>query len=162
MQLIVYCSFTASQQATSTVGFSMFAEDGWHYPDEGEIISFPFVITNNGGHYDPINSMFTWPLNGTYYFTFNLYTSVLSNGELTNAYIQKDGVRLSEALCSNHGPDNIFLQCGTFVVIHCHLGQSVFVISANSDTHLNAIRMSSTFSGFLIHADVPQYYVGTG
>ena len=149
--------FTGSQQIASVVGFSVYIESGTHYPGEGEIISFPLVMTNNGGHYDPSDSVFTCPINGTYYFTFSLYTSHLNDGEVITAYIKKDGERLSEVYCTNNGPDGIYTQCGNSVVIHCHLGQSVFVTAAYSDMELYGAYKRSTFSGFLIHADVPPY-----
>ena len=153
----VSCVFTASQQIASAVGFSVYAEDEYQYPNSGEIIRFPLLMTNNGGHYDPINSMFTCPLNGTYYFTFSLYTSHLSDGERTAAYIEKDGEKFSEAYCGKDGPDNLYTQCSTSAVIHCHLGQRVFVKNRYSGTKLYGVANRSNFSGFLIHADVPPY-----
>ena len=149
--------FTAAQQIASAVSFSVYAENAYQFPNAGDIISFPLVMTNNGGHYDTSESVFTCPLNGTYYFTFSLYTGLLKNGEHTTAYIQKDGEELSEASSLNNEPDDIYTQCGNSVVIHCHLGQRVYVTTIYSDTHLYGIYKRSTFSGFLIHADVPPY-----
>ena len=103
------------------------------------------------------DSVFTCPLNRTYYFTFSLYTEGLSDYERTSAYIKKDSERLSEAYCRNYGPDSILTQCGNSVVIHCHLGQRVYVTTEDTDTQLNGSYKRSTFSGFLIHADVQPY-----
>ena len=153
----LYSLFTASHHIGSAVSFSAFTDQGWQYPDEGEIIKFPLVMTNNGGHYSTSDSVFTCPLNGTYYFTFSLYARYLSAGKRTAAYIKKDGEWLSEAYCINYGPDYIYIQCGNSVVVHCYLGQHVFVPTSFPDTQLYGYNKRSTFSGFLIHADIPPY-----
>ena len=156
MQL-VYSLFTASHQRASDVGFSVYAEHGYQYPDPGETISFPLVMTNNGGHYDPSESVFTCPLSGTYYFTITLYTDSLSDGDSTIANIQKDGEELSEASCFYYGSPLLYTQCGNSAVVHCHLGQRVFVTTKYSGTQLYGLYKRCTFSGFLIHADEPTY-----
>ena len=154
MQFVCYV-FTVSHQVASAVSFSVYGSSSYQFPDAGEIIKFPLVLTNNGGHYNTSESVFTCPLNGTYYFTFSLYTADLSDGKVTSAYIQKDGEEISETYCSNYGPDYLYTQCGNSAVVNCHLGQRVFVTTAYFDTQLYGSR--STFSGFVIHADVPLY-----
>ena len=153
----IFCSFdllTACHQIASVVGFSVYAEDSYQFPDMGKHVSFPLVRTNIGGHYDPSESVFTCPTNGTYYFIFNLCTGHLSNSENTAAYIQKDEEDLSQAYCTSWEPNSIHAQCGNSAVTHCHLGQHVFVAARYHDTQVYSYYKSSTFSGFLIHADV--------
>ena len=157
IQFVISCLFTVSHQTASAVGFSVYADGDYHYPDEGEIIRFPLVFTNNGGHYNTSDSVFTCPINGTYYFIFNLNSGQLSNGERTSAYIQRDGDKLAEGNCRHYGPDNLSLLCGNSVVIHCHLGQRVFIATAYPDTQFRHYAKRSVFSGFLIHADIPPH-----
>ena len=85
MPFLMCYVFTASQHIASAVSFSVYADSGYQYPVVGEAIRFPLVMTNNGGHYDTSDSVFTCPLNGTYYFTFSLYTEGLSDYERTSA-----------------------------------------------------------------------------
>ena len=141
----------------SAVGFSVYTERDYQFPDSGEIIRFPLIITNNGGHYFPSDSVFICPITGTYYFTFTLHTGYLTDNELTAALIQVDGDRLSEAYCKIDGSNSLAAQCGNSVVTHCSNGQSVSVISAYADTQMDGGRKTSTFSGFLIHEDVSPY-----
>ena len=149
--------FSASLQITSDVGFSAYAASGYHYLESDEIISFPLVMTNNGEDYNPSDSVFTCPQDGIYYFTFSLYTSGLNDGEHTAAYIQRDAERLSEAYCKYYGPEEVRVQCDTSVVTNCYLGQQVSVRAIFAGTQLYGSNKSSTFSGFLIHYNVPPY-----
>ena len=139
------------------MGFSVYAELGYHYYDENEIINFPLVMTNNGGHFNTNDSTFTCPQDGMYYFTFSLYTSGMNDIEHTDAYIEMDGERLSEGYCRNNGPEEVRAQCGNSVVTNCYVGQSVSVIAMLDGTQLYGSNKSSTFSGFLIQADVSSY-----
>ena len=145
--------FTASHQVASDVGFSAYAAGDYHHPNIGETIRFPYVMTNNGGYYNPSESVFTCPINGLYYFTFDLYSGHLSNGERTAVHIQRDDKELSEAFCTSYGLDKLYTQCGNSVVIRCDRGQRVFVTAAYSATQLAGVTKRSTFSGFLIHPD---------
>ena len=111
-------------------------------------------MTNNGGAYDPNESVFTCPLDGMYYFTFSIYSGHLSVEERTSAMIQMDEQNYSEAVCQNHGPDDLRTQCATSLVIHCNQGQRVFVAAAETEVQLYGYSRRSTFSGFLIHEDI--------
>ena len=135
----------------------MYAQYDWQYPDEGDIIKFRLVMTNNGGHYNTSESVFTCPINGTYYFFFNLYTGHLSNGESTSGLLKMDEGQLTEAYCDYEGSGHLRKQCGNSVVTHCNQGQHVYVSTAYSNTQLYGGAKRSTFSGFVINADVHPY-----
>ena len=141
----------------SDVSFSVYADPNWQFPELFDPIMFPYVMTNNGGHFDTEESVFTCPINGTYYFSISLYTEHLSNNQLTSAVFMMDEEELSEAYCKNDNTNDLYLQCGTSVVIHCDQGQHVFVTTLYVATQLRGTRKRSTFSGFLIHADIPPY-----
>ena len=155
LALVCYL-FIASHHAASDVGFAAMAENDYQYPEMGGIISFPNVITNNGGNYNPTDSVFTCPLDGTYYFAFSVYTGRLVDPAMTGVHIQRDDLRLSEGYCSNPGADPIWIQCGTSAVLNCNMGQRVFVSTAYTQTQVYS-SLRSTFSGFLIHTDIPPY-----
>ena len=135
----------------------MYTVADYQFPNVGEPISFPYVFTNKGDYYDPSESTFTCPLDGTYYFTFSLYSLYLDDGEFTMGAIQRDEEELSEAHCQNYGTESHSTQCGNSVVIQCNEGQRVFVTATHTDSQLHGYRKRSTFSGFLIHADVSPY-----
>ena len=149
------CLFTVSHQITNTASFSAYPEDGIQYPVH-DIFQFPHVITNNGGHYDPSESVFTCPVNGTYYFTSSVYTGGLgiNYDTATSIIIYRDWSGQSEAYCRNNGPDPIYIQCGTSVVMNCNQGQRVFLGTWYIYVHMYGSRLSN-FSGFLIQADTP-------
>ena len=126
-------------------------------PEVDKIIRFPLVMTNNGRYYDPSDSIFTCPISGTYYFTFSLYTSLIDGGRSTSAYIQRDGDSFSRVLCLSYIPDFLYTHCGNSAVIHCQQGQHVFLTSGGYNNIMQGVDKRSTFSGFLIHEDVPPY-----
>ena len=75
----------------------------------------------------------------------------------TMIHIQRDELTINEAFCSNVGAtDHVRMQCGTSVVLNCNIGQRVFVSTAYANTVLFGT-LQSTFSGFLIHTDIPPY-----
>ena len=139
----------------TVVGFSVYSPGGWQYPDVGEIIRVPLVMTNIGGHFDTFKNVFTCPVRGLHYFTISLYSSGLSNSEHTPAYIRRGGNRFSEVYCKHFGPDSLITQCGNSAVIPCDKGERVYVTAAYSDTQLYGSNKRNTFSGFLIQAAVP-------
>ena len=123
----------------------------------GETVSFPVVITNIGGYYDPSESVFTCPLYGTYYFTFNLYSGLATGGYRTSAVIMRDQEAITEAYCqfTNINDVNLY-QCGNSAVIQCSQGQQVYISVLLTGVQYEE-SSSSTFSGFLLHADIPPY-----
>ena len=102
--------------------------------------------------------MFTCPLDGTYYFAFSVHTGLLIDPFQTTAiHIQRDELRISEAVCSTLGGNYyIRMQCGTSVVLNCNMGQRVFVSTVYDNSALYG-DLQTTFSGFLIHTDISPY-----
>ena len=144
---------TALHQATADASFSAYAYEGYQYPSAGEAILFPLVMTNTGGHYDSTASVYRCPVNGTYMFTFSLYSTNLYGLGITSGVIQIGETRLSEAYCSNYGNDIIRVQCGNTAVVGCRQGEEVSITAPVSASHLYGLDKRSTFSGFLISAE---------
>ena len=59
-------------------------------PNNGDIILFPGVETNQGGGYDNITSVFTCPQSGYYYIYFNVILRVEASDHC-DIEIRKDG-----------------------------------------------------------------------
>ena len=57
---------------TDFVGFSAYATMT-QYPESGDVIALPGVVTNAGGAYNPDTSTFTCPTSAYYYIYFSLY-----------------------------------------------------------------------------------------
>ena len=91
----------------SDVSFSAFYNGTYQEPYPEEIIHFPYVFTNNGGHYDTTESIFTCPIYGTYFFVFSLNTGQMYNLRSTSARIMVGGVEHSVAVCINEGPNYV-------------------------------------------------------
>ena len=134
------------------MGFYAYADDGYQYPEFRDVISFPNALINFGGHYDPVESMFTCPVSGIYFFTFSLYTGRLTEGNRTSAYITMNGQLLSHALCQNDSPNTpIYTQCSSSVVIYARQGQLVYLITYDTWSQISGYDQTSIFSGFLIY-----------
>ena len=141
----------------SDVSFSAYYNGTYQYPYPEEIIHFPYVFTNNGGHYDTTESVFTCPIYGTYFFIFNLYTGDIFDDKGTNARIMVGWVEHSVVWCLNRGPDTIWAQCGNSAIVQCDQGDRVYVSALSANSQVVGYNQRSTFSGFLLHADIPPY-----
>ena len=152
----MYNVFVASNQQETDVSFSVYATRN-QILDYLEVISFEGVTTNNGGHFNTADSVYTCPLSGTYFFTFSTH-AFLSNIGRTAPRLWKDEEPVSEAHCSVYSSEADFIQCSNSAVVHCEEGQRAFLAANFGDTEVwFATGPASIFSGFLIHADVSPY-----
>ena len=149
MCVVLY--FTASRQASNDVSFSAYADEDGQFPQAGDVIRYPNVVTNNGGHYDPTESVFTCPVDGTYYFIYSLYAHDIRDGERAYANIYRDTADFSQVYCRNEGSDVAYLVCVNSVVITCNVGQRVSIAVPSAGSQVYGAAKRSTFSGFLIH-----------
>ena len=148
--------FVASNQVETDVSFSVYATRNQDV-NFLEVISFEGVTTNQGGHFNTADSVYTCPLSGTYFFTFSMF-AFLSDLRHTSPRLWKDEEAVSEARCTIYSsqPDN--LQCSNSAVVHCEEGQRVFLAANVANTEVwTSWGPTSIFSGFLIHADVSPY-----
>ena len=60
---------------TDFVGFSAYVTST-KFPESGDVIALPGVVTNAGGAYNPDTSTFTCPTTAYYYIYFSLYLEI--------------------------------------------------------------------------------------
>uniref|UniRef100_A0A3Q1CUT7 C1q domain-containing protein n=1 Tax=Amphiprion ocellaris TaxID=80972 RepID=A0A3Q1CUT7_AMPOC len=112
-------------------------------------ISFPRVLTNKQGHFNPLMGIYTAPVNGTYIFCFHLAVAKkpLKVGLFHNFYPKVKVTEGTYPTTTSHK-----------IVLHLALGDEVWMQVKNSDTNgmYTDTENTSTFSGFLfmIGADV--------
>ena len=141
----------------SDVSFSAYYQGDYQYPDYWETIKFPYVFTNKGGHYNTTDSIFTCPIYGTYFFIFSLNTGQTINGMGIDAYMMVGSVETSVVWCDNYGQDIVTVQCGNSAIAHCDQGDKVRIAALTPGGQVYGANQRSTFSGFLVHADIPPY-----
>ena len=78
---------------TDFVGFSAYATSD-QYPDEGEVVTFPYIYVNAGGGYDTATSKFTCPTTGFYYIYFNVRTWLAEDGPSRSYWSCTIGIRM--------------------------------------------------------------------
>nr|QBA18397.1 VIgL family C1q-related protein 1 isoform 3 [Littorina littorea] len=108
----------------------------------------PFtVITNEGDAFSGTTGIFTAPRNGTYFFVASAGTQ--SSGKSVYMSLQKDGVAVTRAYTRQYSGYTAMgsVQATLFLAA----GQRVWLGSATAITHY--IADTTSFSGFLIHAD---------
>ena len=138
------------------ISFSAFMTDGYTYPDVLETIPFNGVLLNSGGFYNPDDSVFTCPVNGVYYFAFNLYTPEIgSQSHISNGALLVDGKLAIEAYCSDADIGEFALQCGNSAVLSCDAGFEVRVVPLWPDSQVYGTldnQRCTSFQGFFLHS----------
>ncbi|XP_042258147.1 complement C1q tumor necrosis factor-related protein 3-like [Thunnus maccoyii] len=133
-------------QERTMVAFTALAEyGGAHGPfNKDTTLVYNKVITNIGDAYNSCTGIFTAPVNGLYYFSFNTYGYNTHN---TGAILMKNGV-LQVSTFDFHGADtsdttsnNAVLQLVAGDKVHLELWENGRVFDHNAHT---------TFSGFLL------------
>lgn len=125
---------------------AFFAKLNYSFPIEDFPIPFQIVITNEQGHFNPFNGIYTAPINGTYTFTFDLAVAQrpLKVGLFLNLYpVVKVTVGINQATASQT------------VILHLAAGDQVWLQVKNAVTNgiFTDSESSSTFSGHLIYPD---------
>lgn len=116
------------------------------YPALNLPVPFPRVLTNQQRHFNPLQGIYTAPVNGTYVFSFHLAVSgrALKVGLFCNFY---PIVRATE------GADQS--TCSHAITLHLSVGDRVWL--QVKDALTNGIytdrESSSTFSGYLLYPD---------
>ena len=113
-------------QDETDVSFSVY-KIGSQTASAGEIISFEGVRTNNGGHFDTEVSIYTCPLNGTYFFTFSMFAALRNDGEMSSASVTTYGEPVSGGHCTNFNLEYSLTQCSNSVIMHCESIQQVYI-----------------------------------
>ena len=138
------------------MSFSAYMVGGKHYPKDGETIPFEGVLLNFGGAYNNVESVFTCPVTGVYFFTFSLYSANVRYTEYSYGDLFIDEVAVTSVLCGDNGSAYVYFQCSNSVVSHCLSGQRVRVVSASTahnQMYGTEEYRSTTFSGFLVGDD---------
>lgn len=116
------------------------------YPAENQPVPFPHVLTNQQGHFAPLQGVYTAPVNGTYVFTFHLSvaTRTLKIGLFRNYYpVAKVTEGADKSTCSYshtlqlHQDDKVWLQ------VKDQLTNGIYTDRENS----------ATFSGYLLRPE---------
>ena len=119
---------------------------------EHETILFNEVLSNFGGGYDPVSSMFTCPVSGVYVISLTVASSI--GEKRLQAQIYKEATLHTTALADDHA-DAVTTGSMTSV-LSCEAGERIWVRSQNTDSQMNGsggcCRRSSV-SGFLLHAN---------
>lgn len=116
------------------------------FPAANWPVSFPDILTNEQGHFDPNMGIYTAPINGTYIFSFHLATNQkpLKVGLFRNFYPVARVTEASSQTTASHT-----------VVLHLSRYDQVWLQVKDSLTNgmFTDSESKSTFSGFLLHPD---------
>lgn len=116
------------------------------FPPQNWPVSFPHVLSNQQGHFNPTVGIYTAPVNGTYVFSFHLAAAQkpLKVGLFHNFYPK---VRTTQG--------SIPATTSQTAVLHLTMGDRVWLQVKDSDTNgmYTDIENSSTFSGYLLNPD---------
>uniref|UniRef100_A0A3Q3J9A3 C1q domain-containing protein n=1 Tax=Monopterus albus TaxID=43700 RepID=A0A3Q3J9A3_MONAL len=132
---------------------AFFAKLNYSFPIEDFPIPFQIVITNEQGHFNPFNGIYTAPINGTYTFTFDLAVAQrpLKVGLFLNLYpVVKVTVGINQATASQT------------VILHLAAGDQVWLQVKNAVTNgiFTDSESSSTFSGLQWELNLSVYAAG--
>ena len=134
------------------VSFSAFTTANQN-PAQSERIRFEGVISNEGFHYNPGDSIFTCPYEAIYFFSYSFY-GILANLELTTGRLMKNNDIMIEAYCRVESSDAVYLQCSNSAILYCEENQQVYLAASDGNTVILASGPKTTFSGFMINANV--------
>ncbi|XP_045908974.1 inner ear-specific collagen [Micropterus dolomieu] len=123
------------------------------FPAPNTPVLFPQIITNQQGHFSPLNGMYTAPINGTYIFSYNLAVvgTPLKVGLFRNFYpIVRTTESTSQATISHT------------IVLHLNMADRVWLQVKDSLNNgiFTDVERTSTFSGYLLHPDSCELPVG--
>ena len=133
----------------NTVAFSSRAIEGATSYSSGETIIFDSPVTNMGGAFDPLTSVFTCPVHGIYLFSFAL--SVASDKRMEGTLQVNNLLNVQAVVAATEG----WNQNANTAILECHAGDWVKVIcgpvssSSGEITNDNYAPMN-TFSGVLL------------
>ncbi|XP_070182624.1 uncharacterized protein [Littorina saxatilis] len=131
---------------TATLRVSFHARLTSSFTCSGTLTPFT-VITNEGDAFSGTTGIFTAPRNGTYFFVASAGTA--SSDKYVYMYLQKDGVDVSRAYTLQYS--GYFTMGSVQATLYLTAGQRVWLHSAASDPYY--YYSSTSFTGFLIHAD---------
>ncbi|XP_006823159.1 complement C1q-like protein 4 [Saccoglossus kowalevskii] len=123
-----------------------------------QIVVFDHVITNLGNGYDENTGIFTCPVSGTYFFTFN---GLKNYGKNLHLKLMKNRVEIVSAHSGQGlgslGPSEL-QHTGNDVIIHCDEGDGVWIWLSYSDSNpyqlfSHPTHKYTSFSGYIIFVD---------
>ena len=133
------------------IAFTAGASTTRNYSAEQTVL-FDDVLSNFGGGYDPVSSMFTCPVSGVY--VISLTVTSFAGDKRIQGEIFKEASRHTAALADDH--TNAVTSGSATAVLSCEAGERIWVRSynANSEMHgSNDCCRKSSMSCFLLYAN---------
>ena len=140
---------TSAPSVANGVAFSVTLKNHQENLGIHQIIRFDKVITNVGGGFDPVSSIFKTPVSGVYFFTVVIMSHAAEDIE---TQIMKNGTPLVNTYS---GDSTTWNQGSQSTVVYLNAGDDVYVhIQDNKAINNGNVRVFggtwSSFSGFLI------------
>ncbi|XP_033733112.1 uncharacterized protein LOC117322358 [Pecten maximus] len=109
-----------------------------------QVIIFESIIVNNGGHYDEHTGVFTCDTEGTYVFSWTIYT-------INGGYIHSDLVKNGNVFASSLAGDQNFNEASsTTAVVNLIPGDKVWTRITASSAGADVLASKSSLCGFKI------------
>ena len=143
-QAIVVDRHSGAVKAPGNPAFTAFTAGGWfNITTPHTDLIFDTPVLNRGGHYDPLTSRFTAPVDGFYGFLINGFLGSSTNGRICFAINDETQLLQMQAL-SGVSPLSFS------AVLGLSAGQYVTCRTGNVNAALNYSRAHTAFSGWLI------------
>ena len=110
------------------------------------------MLSNFGGGYDPVSSMFTCPVSGVYVISLTVMSPPGTN--FIQGQVMKETEIYTSTLADDHS--DAYTSSSTTSVLRCEAGERIWVRSDNENSVMygsGAQHRLSTVSGFLLYAD---------
>ena len=131
--------------------FCAHVKDGKVY-SQGEKIKFDDLSFISGGGYSPLQSQYTCPETGFYFFTFSIYSDVIKKSSPNNsgAELIIDSTRRIDALSYNANRKYIAVHASQSIIQRCVKGNVVFMRSRYNNNRVGGFERRTSFCGFCI------------
>ena len=113
--------------------------------NSGDVIDFPYVISNVGNAYDPVSDVFTCPYDGVYAFHVHILSAT---DDICNAAIVLNGDTMTSAFADNVASTS--QQASNAAYVECEAGGRVWVEATTTGSTYSNTNRYVTFSGHFV------------